>query len=405
MTIISKKTHIVLFYLILFVSTLYSQICHAKVNQSTINGIQKIIDQDRIRYDIPGIQVSIIFPGETEPYDFVSGTTTIDCQNMITPKHLFQISSETKSFTAILLLQLEAAGKLSLDDPIGKWVRNVPVNWKNITIRQLLNHTSGIYEYLDTMWFSHIATDSDYKHQWTPNALIHMSFDQEPYFAPGAGWHYSNTNYILAGMVIAEASGKSLEENMQKLFNQAHLSNTYYIPSAYNEQMMQQMAHGYSESGMFPNEPRDVTYINMSMAGAAGAIVSTTHDTAIWMKKLMTGYILPAKQLKVFMSTVSTDNGQQQPTTTQDIGYGLGIVHNTLIDDFDFFKEDRWSHEGGGIGYRSLMVYLKSSDIVITTAINHVRQPDEKEVTDNDHLVMDVLAFIMKADASKKAGA
>lgn len=174
------------------------------------NGIQKIIDDDRVKYDIPGVEVSISFPNEASPRNFVSGTTTINGATLIKADTLFQIGSETKSFTAITLLQLEAEKLLSLDDQIGKWLPHIPHTWKKATIRQLLNHTSGIFNYVeaDEFW------DAEYKNLkrvWTDKELIHFALHKKPYFLPGQGWHYSNTNYVLAGMIIKAATDNTIE--------------------------------------------------------------------------------------------------------------------------------------------------------------------------------------------------
>src|SRR3990167_4191028 len=114
-------------------------------------GLQKIIDEDRALYDIPSAQVSILCPGEKHPRDFVSGSTTLHGDIPLTTQHIFQIGSETKSFVATVLLQLETEHVLSLDDPLGKWLPNIREDWRAITVRQVLNHTSGIVNYIDVL--------------------------------------------------------------------------------------------------------------------------------------------------------------------------------------------------------------------------------------------------------------
>lgn len=398
--------------LILFLFVIGSK-SHANSFQLLNDTIQKIIDQDRLKYHIPGIEVSVILPAENSPRNFVSGTTTIHGDTSINSEHLFQIGSETKSFTAALILQLEAAGLIhSIDDPIGHYLFQIPEAWKNITIRQLLNHTSGFVDIYDSdteqgKRFYTIQKQTQFKKQWSYDELINLIANLAPEkqfkFQRGLGWSYSNHNYILAGMLIEAVTHHTVEEEMQKrLFNPLHLTHTYYIPDIYHAWILQQMAHGYEAAGMFPDEPKDVTNFNYSMGQTAGDILSTSHDMAIWLNALMTGSVLPPKQQQEFLSTVSTQNGQPQPIGDNHVGYGLGISHNDIIESddkkicFDFFGQERWGHEGGIYGYQSHMIWLKENNVVITILINHVAHDTEKGISDIDHILIDLVSTIQR---------
>jgi len=370
---------------------MWTQISYAKCGKNLNEGIQKIIEEDRVKYKIPAIQVSISCPGENLPRDFVSGTTTLNGSSLIKPDNLLQIGSETKSFTAGLVLMLEAEGLLSIDDPIGKWLPQFP-EWKNITIRQLLNHTSGIVSFTDISEYMRIGQDSGWKKQWTPKELISFVINKPLYFSPGAGWHYSSTNYVLAGMVIHAVTGKSVEEEMHlRLFKPLNLFNTYYLPHTYDKDIMQRMVHGYLYEKP-ENPPTDATNYNMSMADAAGAIVSTSHDTAIWLRRLFNGSILPIKQLSEMLNMVDTENGQPLASGNKKTGYGLAIWH-----DFHEFGEESWGHNGTTFGYRASMTYLKCHDVVITTIINN-----STDKNDSYDLTKDLISYIQKSDVSKK---
>jgi len=359
-------------------------------------GIQNIIDKDRQTYHIPGIEVSIICPGDNAPRDFVSGTTEINGNTLVQTDSMFQIGSETKSFIAVILLQLEAEGLLSIDDPIGKWLPAISPDWRDITIRQLLNHTSGIYNFTDVMIAMIIKDNNfDLKKQWTSDELLKLLDDQSPYFEPGMGWHYSNSNYILAGMVIESVTGKSIGEEMKiHLIDPLGLSNTHYIPAIYTDKIMQHMAHGYARSGIFHEEPKDITESNSSWAGAAGANISTSHDMAIWFNKLTSGNILPAQQMKEMTSLVNENNGQSIPDTAQAAGYGLAIMH-----DFTTFGEESWWHSGGTLGYSSFMVRLKGNDVIITVNANEISAIEPKE-RDLYFLTKDLIAYVQQSDPS-----
>jgi len=270
----------VIFMIIFGMDVSYAE-CGKNINES----IQKIIDENRIKYQIPGLEVSVSCPGEEVPRDFVSGTTTIDGTVPVQSDHLFQIGSETKSFVAAIILQLEAEGRLSIYDPIGAYLKNIPDAWQIATIQQLLNHTSGIFNYTQVLEFWQTMKDSDFKKQWSSVELISLAKDKELNFSPGLGWSYSNTNYVLAGMLVEAVTGKSIEEELNtRLFQPLYLCNTHYYSKAYSDDILKRMAHGYSSLGFFSDEPRDITDKNMSWGNSAGAILSTSHDTAIWLR-------------------------------------------------------------------------------------------------------------------------
>lgn len=367
-----------------------TQISFAHCGPSINEGIQKIIDENRIKYRVPGIQVSILCPGEEMPRNFVSGTTTENGAVSVKSDDLFQIGSETKSFTSAILLKLEARGQLSIEDTIGKWLPQFYV-WKDITIKQLLNHTSGIVDYFDTEEFAKIEIDSNFKKQWTPDELIRLVINKPSYFSPGQGFHYSNSNYVLAGMMITAATGKSVEEAMKTfLLEPLLLSNTYYLPRPYDENIMQRMAHGY-----YPIEDNapfvDSTEYNMSEADAAGAIISTSEDTAVWIKKLLTSDLLPEEQRNKMITLVSMENGQPLPPSSKKPGYGLGIARH-----FDSFGGEIWGHDGSTFGYNANMILLKCNNVYISTIMN-LRDEHVSMIISHE-----LISYIQSTDTSKR---
>lgn len=339
------------------------QYSYAVCDQNVNTDIQKIIDADRVRYHIPGIEVSIICPGEQTPRNFVSGTVIVDSHKPIREQHLFQIGSETKSFIATLIMQLEAEGALSIQDPISDYLPLLPEEWHNITIQQMLNHSSGIYNYTDVME-EQMKDDVNYLNQaWTSEELINLVTSKPLYFKAGEGFHYSNTNYVLAGLIIEKVTHHSLAlEIKNRLTVPLNLANTYYLPSSYDHSTLLQMAHGYAERGTYPHEPTDITETNHSWANAAGAMVSTSHDMAIWFQHLIQGQLFPQEQMREFTALIQGS----LPNTSTPIGYGLGVIH-----DYDVFGEEAWWHSGGTFGFAALMIWLKSSDVIITVNINH----------------------------------
>jgi D-alanyl-D-alanine carboxypeptidase len=162
----------------------------------------------------------------------------------------FAIASNTKTFIAVLMLKLQEMNVLSLDDSLYKWIPNYQYVDSTITIRQLLNHTSGVFNYTTYPGFSNAMSDTG--RFWTPEEIL-TTFMNQQYFNPGAGFQYSNTNYILAGMIIKAATGNSVSYNLRQLIlNPLNLNNTY-LPV--EESIPDTIAHGW-QSGIEIKYPR-----------------------------------------------------------------------------------------------------------------------------------------------------
>lgn len=386
---------------VIFLTTVFGmEVSYSECSQNLNEGIQQIIDENRIKYKIPGLEVSVSFPSEDVPRDFVSGTTTLDGTVPIQSNHLFQIGSETKSFIAVVILQLEAEGRLSIYDPIGSYLKNIPVAWQSVTIQQLLNHTSGIFNYTQVPEFWQAMKDGDFKKQWSSDELVGFTKEKELNFSPSLGWSYSNTNYVLAGMLVETVTGKSIEEELNtRLLQPLHLTNTYYYSQAYSDDVLKRMAHGYSSFGVFSEEPNDIVDKNMSWGNAAGALLSTSHDTAIWLRHLLAdNKLLNYTQRQELISFVDTENGQPLPPQSNKMGYGLGVVK------FNSAAGEYWGHGGGTLGFISHMYWLKSNDVVITVIVNHVDK-SEMDGLGSSAIAMDLINFIQHSDTTKQCQA
>jgi D-alanyl-D-alanine carboxypeptidase len=239
----------------------------------------------------------------------------------------YRIGSDTKSFVATVVLQLEAQGKLRLDDTVERWLPGVVPNGSAITLRMLLNHTSGLADYTDEAFYRRILTDP--LHDYTPRQLVALGTAQPPVCAPGACWSYANTNYILLGLVIdaAEHLPPSAErygppaEVAARILAPLGMRDTSFpvsdprIPAPYT--------HGYS-IGLPPEyglpDVFDSTRSNPSWAWTAGAVISTLDDTARFYRALFAGRLLPPAQQRELLTTVPVQDG---------LDYGLGIFRLT----------------------------------------------------------------------------
>ncbi len=336
-----------------------------------VEEIQGILDHWRASQDIPGATLSIYLPGHKIPITFTSGKTQIYGGQRINSNNLFQAGSITKSFTSMIILQLEAQGKLNIDDPITKYLPQYP-QWHDVTIRELLNHTSGIFNYTDTAAFNDIRKANP-EEGFTPEEIVRIASRYPMYFQPGHGWHYSNTNYVLAGMIIHAVTHKPVSDVMNYYLHggmRIDLLNTYYLPKIYPESILHRMAHGYNTKGV------DVTESNMAWASTAGAIVSTTQDLLTWWRALFQGHLLPNPQLWQMMSLVCLP-GDKNCHPGQPIshlqgwqighGYGLGIAEAAFGSSE---IGPVWWHNGSTAGYKAIVMWFPKPDIYMAITIN-----------------------------------
>ena len=195
----------------------------------------------------------------------------------------FRIGSETKMFVSTVVLQLVGEGKLSLDDTVERRLPGLIPNGNDITVRQLLNHTSGLYDYAEDKAF--LAQLDNRRKVWAPRQLIALGTAHKPAFPPGAKWGYSNTGYIALGLMVEDATGNTLgAELRERIIEPLRLRGTSFDT---RPQIAGRYAHGYSRL----RKPRlyDASFVEPSLFWAAGAIVSTVDDLARFHDALLRG--------------------------------------------------------------------------------------------------------------------
>jgi D-alanyl-D-alanine carboxypeptidase len=224
------------------------------------------------------------------------------------PSGLWRIGSVTKTFVASVVLELAGEGALSLDDTIDKWFPTFPTG-HSIHVRQLLSHTSGIYNYTDDASFESAAA-SDPKRVWKPEELVDVAAKQPLYFSPGASWHYSNTNFIMLGVIAEAVAQRGIAELVRtRLLEPVGLHATFFDGS---EPVTGTMVSGFGSKGADVTSAHDPSW-----AWAAGAMVATPGDLATWITALVEGKVLPEAQLTEMKTTVATE--------TSSMRYGLGL--------------------------------------------------------------------------------
>ena len=262
------------------------------------------------------------------------GSADLETRRPLRPGDRYRVGSNTKTFVAVAALQLAGEGRLALTDTVERWLPGLVPGGGAITVRQLLNHTSGLADYVpdeDDTFIRRVLAD---RHRvWTPHELVAIGTAQPPLFAPGAAWAYSNTGYVLLGLIVEAASGHPLATELRRrIFAPLHLRGTSF---ATGPRIVGRHGHGYSR---FAARHRyDITEVDQSWAGAAGAIVSRARDLARFQCALLGGRLLRPDLLAEMRTTV--------PVGGQGSGYGLGLIRSRRpCGTF-------WGHGGETLGY------------------------------------------------------
>ncbi|MFF8234435.1 serine hydrolase domain-containing protein [Streptomyces caelestis] len=261
----------------------------------------------------------------------------------------YRVASISKTFVATVVLQLEAEGRLSLDDTVDKWlpgmVRGNGHDGRKITLRQLLNHTSGIFDYLADPGFqrTYMTADGFMEHRFDeaePEELLAFALANEPYFAPGSAFEYSNTNYLLAARVIEKATGNDYGDEIdRRIIAPLHLTSTS-VPTT-RVTLPRPSSRAYSKLAETDTGPTyDVTELNARLAYGSGQMVSGSADLNRFYSALLRGRLLPPEQLKKMKTTVRSSRETSR--------YGLGLVDRKLSCGVHV-----WGHDGGISGSNS----------------------------------------------------
>jgi D-alanyl-D-alanine carboxypeptidase len=259
----------------------------------------------------------------------------------------FRIGSTTKTFVATVVLQLVGEGRLSLDDTVDRWlpgvVRGEGNDGRKVTVRQLLQHTSGIPEYLRPAT-SPGQWRKERLRSWRPERLVALAMKHKPDFAPGARWGYSNTNYVLAGMIIRKVTGRGWEQEVRRrILVPLGLRHTI-VPGA-DPEVPRPHARAYARFSL-DGPLVDVTVSDQSQGDAAGAMISTTGDLNRFFRALLGGRLLRTAQLAQMEKTVPAAMLEAMGVT--GARYGLGLMYRPLSCGGGY-----WGHGGDEAGYRT----------------------------------------------------
>lgn len=317
------------------------------------DSIKQFIEQWREKNQIPAVSFLIKSPKSNIYY--LSGTTTLNSNRKIEDQTLFGVGSITKTFIAAAILQLQETGQLNLDDPLSKYFPEYP-KWSAITLRQLLNMTSGIPNFTKSEVFKKLIEKNPTEYH-SPSFFINMAYGQNIEFAPGKRWLYSNTNYYLLGMLIEKITHSKLDTQLdQRFFKPLDLRHTYYLSDTAPLSVFNKKAHAYLDG-------RDVTDQNPAYYGPAGGMLMNAKDLLTWTQALFTpGKILSEKSLKELMTTQIVPSNPPKPEGSR---YGLGI-YSLSIPNYGLV----WWYTGVIDGYSSVFMWIPERKVTIVTQIN-----------------------------------
>jgi D-alanyl-D-alanine carboxypeptidase len=285
-----------------------------------------------VKAGVPGVTAQV--KDEHGTWKATSGVGNLHTGQPRSPHDHYRVASLTKTFVATVLLQLEAEGELSLDDTVDEWlpgvVRGNGHDGRRITLRQLINHTSGIFNYDDDKMFvrKYMLKDGFFKNRYdtaTLDQLVKYAMANKRYFAPGTDWKYSNTNYALAAMVIEKATGNPYgygDEIRRRIIEPLGLHATS-VPGT-NPTVPQPSSRAYAKLAESTTGPTyDTTELNPTLAGGSGSMISDSADLNRFYSALLRGKLLPKAQLAEMKTTVKDDD-------LPGVGYGLGLAERKL---------------------------------------------------------------------------
>lgn len=332
--------------------------------------VKSFIDQSVQSKFIPGIIAGGMENGKR--WSYAAGLANLEDSLPMKPHFTFRIGSITKTFVAAVILQLAQENKLSLDDTVEKWLPGVVqgngYDGNKVKIRQLLNHTSGIANYTDNDMRDIIIPQNPYRY-YTTKELIDRGLAKEPVSAPGTSFHYSNTNTILAGLIIEKVTGETYAEQIKKRFiKPLKLTGTSVRGS--NPKIPGEHARSYNMDRLM--KLYDLTEFNPSWGNAAGDMVSTGEDLITFMSALLGGKLLNDEMMKQMLTTYDSPFGK----------FGLGIIEKKLSNGKTY-----WMASGGTLGSTTTVGGPLGGDHILvlnTNAVGPEVDPNQATIFDKE---------------------
>jgi CubicO group peptidase (beta-lactamase class C family) len=347
------------------VASVASDASAAAMLWSEVDGRARTLVRDGLT---PGIALSVMWNGRFL-YSRGFGFANLETQTPVSPTSVFKIGSVTKQFTAAALLLLAEDGKLSIDDTLSTVLPDFP-RAAEITFRQMLNHTSGLGNYTDIQppeaFLQAARRDYDGKSQFDLMTATQPLFIAEP----GTGWAYSNTAYVLLGLVIAKLSGVSYGEfYRRRLFDRAGLRDTAVDLATV---VAPRRVSGYTPNPAAATGFDNASFISMTFPGAAGSIRSTSEDLCRWHAALLRGRILRPESLRQMLTPGRLKDGTRPVALVAagQLGKGAGVDYGFGLLIGPFEGRASIDHQGGINGFASELRSFPSEGVTMSVLLN-----------------------------------
>jgi len=332
--------------------------------EATRNALTQRLGSLRATYGMPGVSAAILFPDGTM-WRATSGFADVAAKRRLTADTEFAVASISKTFLATLTLVLAEEGRLDLEAPVATYLPDLGID-PLITVHQLLDHTSGLHDYFYAPDIDE-ALLADRTRAWTAQEAL--SYVGKPYFKPGTGWHYSNTNYVVLGVLAESIGGGPLAEQLRVRFlAPLGLDHTHYQGV---EKPLGPLARAYRFNGpglrLSPIPLSDGSNVVpftsvVTAAGSAGSIASTADDLVTWAKALYGGRVLTTASLTAMVADVAVT-----APFNPSIPYGLGVQAATVDGRLTL------GHSGRLLGSRTVVRWLPDQGIAIAVLTNQSR--------------------------------
>ena len=291
-----------------------------------------------------------------------AGVADVTTNRPVRPGMRQRVGSITKTFVATTVLQLVGERRVDLDAPASRYLPDLLPGGKlgRVTVRMLLNHTSGIGDYLSVLLRSPEDVEKYRTRTISPRELVALGLSAPPTNYPGAAWSYSNTNYILLGLLIERVTGRAYAAEVRRRILRPLGMTRSYFPGR-DPRIRGSHARAYIR--WTDDKLRDFSVYNMSVAWAAGELISTPHDLNVFFRALLSGRVLPPALLKQMQTTASVDPAKK-PQATGPGGYGLGIALVAL--PCGLF----WGHDGSVPGQDTISFHSSDGSRQVSLAEN-----------------------------------
>ena len=317
-----------------------------------IKRIDSLVNDYMTVKKVPAVSVAVLHGQDTVVMRGY-GLASREANRQADASTVYEIGSITKQFTSSGIMRLVERGKVSLDDPISKYVPDLPAHEQNVKIRQLLNHTSGVHNYTSSPEWA-----KTWKDDYTPRQIVAFVDKDTLDFPSGTRYSYSNTGYVLLGMVIEKASGQPYPTFVQReFFGPLGLTQTSYCPSRATDP---HFAVGYQMKG---DTMRTADYLSMTHPFAAGAICSTVRDLVKWQRALVAGKVVSAKSFEQMTTPDSLPGGRR-------MNYGFGLTVSQMG------SKKVVAHGGGIFGFTTAGMFIPEDQINVAVFTNSEGGPD-----------------------------